>query len=534
MNTNLNIDSSNISYINGIGNGSIETLGSVEATLRFNNLSFKHVFQLVDENFSIPSSGILGLDFIKKYNCTLDFQNNLLHIPNQYCNISIPILDSPDEAISLPARCEAIRKINIQSKESFIFIPNQEISKNIYIAQTIIRKEHPFVRILNTSTENQIINLSKIKYENLSDYNIYNIKSHENTSTEILDRLYKNFPAFVKDKLMDLCSEFTDIFGLETQKISTNNFYKQSIRLKDNIPINIKNYRIPHANKPHIENEVNKLLASDIIEPSFSEYNSPILLVPKKSLPGNPEKRWRLVIDYRQINKKLVGDSFPLPRIDEILDQLGRAKYFSCLDLISGFHQIELNESSRDITSFTTDKGTFRFKRLPYGLKIAPNSFQRMMSLAFSGLSPAKAFLYMDDLVVIGCSEQQMINNLREVFKICRQFNLKLHPDKCHFFRHEVTYLGHKCTNKGILPDDSKFSYILNYPRPNDSESTRRFIAFCNYYRRFVPNFSKYAFHLNNLTKKNTPFVWTDNCEISFNYPDSTMHPKSLLKACYI
>lgn len=332
------------------------------------------------------------------------------------------------------------------------------------------------------------------------------------------------------NKLFNLCSDFSDIFALETDKITANNFYKQSIRLKDNIPVNIKNYRIPHTSKPYIEKEVNKLLTNDIIEPSFSEYNSPILLVPKKSLPGNPEKRWRLVIDYRQINKKLVGDNFPLPRIDEILDQLGRAKYFSCLDLVSGFHQIELNKFSCDITSFTTDQGIFRFKRLPYGLKIAPNSFQRMMSLAFSGLSPSKAFLYMDDLVVIGCSEQQMINNLTEVFQICRKFNLKLHPDKCQFFRHEVTYLGHKCTNKGILPDDSKFSLILNYPRPHDADSARRFIAFCNYYRRFVPNFSKYAFYLNNLTKKNSTFIWDDNCENSFNYLKKSLINSPILK----
>lgn len=111
------------------------------------------------------------------------------------------------------------------------------------------------------------------------------------------------------------------------------------------------------------------------------------MLVPKKSLPNSKEKRWRLVIDYRQINKKLVADKFPLPRIDDILDQLGRAKYFSCLDLMSGFHQIPLEEKSRDLTSISTGNVSYRFTRLPYGLKIAPNSFQRMMTFAFSGTS---------------------------------------------------------------------------------------------------------------------------------------------------
>ena len=157
--------------------------------------------------------------------------------------------------------------------------------------------------------------------------------------------------------------------------------------------------------------QVQKLIDDEIVEPSKSEYNSPILLVPKESLPGSNEKRWRLVVDYRQINKKLVADKFPLPRIDDILDQLDRAKYFSCLDLMSGFHQIGLEKKSRDLTSFSTGNGSYRFNRLPYGLKIAQNSFQRMMTFAFSGLKPDQAFLYMDDLVVLGCSEEHMLSN---------------------------------------------------------------------------------------------------------------------------
>jgi len=131
-----------------------------------------------------------------------------------------------------------------------------------------------------------------------------------------------------------------------------------------------KNYRNPHSQQDEIQKQVQKLINDEIVEPSVSPYNSPLLLVPKKSLPNSENKKWRLVIDYRQINKKLLSDKFPLPRIDDILDQLGRAKYFSCLDLMSGFHQMELEKSSRDITSFSTNNGSYRFTRLPFGLKI--------------------------------------------------------------------------------------------------------------------------------------------------------------------
>ena len=181
----------------------------------------------------------------------------------------------------------------------------------------------------------------------------------------------------------------------------------------DDKPVYVKNYRTPIAQRNEIERQVKEMLDKEIIEPSMSEYNSPVLLVPKKSTDG--QKAFRLVVDFRLLNKKLVQDKFPLPRIDDILDQLGRAKWFSVLDLMSGFHQIPLSEESRDITSFSVNSGSFKFTRLPFGLSVSPNSFQRMMSLAFAGITPERAFLYMDDLIVVGCSDQHHLNNLRNV-----------------------------------------------------------------------------------------------------------------------
>ena len=276
----------------------------------------------------------------------------------------------------------------------------------------------------------------------------------------------------------------------------------------------MKNYRLPHILKEEINNQVESMLSRNIIEPSTSPYNSPIILVPKKSQDGS--RKWRFCIDYRQLNKHIIPDRFPLPRIDDILDSLGRAKFFSILDLFSGFHQVALHPDSRDITSFSTDRGSFRFKTLPFGLNIAPNSFARMMSLAFSGLNPSTSFLYLDDLIVVGASEKHHLKNLGSVFETCRKFNLKLNPLKCQFFRTEVTFLGHKCTDKGILPDNSKFDVIKYYPRPTDKDAVKRFIAFCNYYRRFIKDFANIAYPLNVLTRKRVDFNWSKECEMAF------------------
>lgn len=256
------------------------------------------------------------------------------------------------------------------------------------------------------------------------------------------------------------------------------------------------------------------MLDNKIIEHSVSAYNSPILLVPKKS--SSDDKKWRLVVDFRQLNKKNLADRFPLPRIDTILDQLGRAKYFSTLDLMSGFHQIPLNSDSRKYTAFSTPSGHYAFTRLPFGFSISPNSFQRMMTIAMAGLTPECTFVYIDDIVVIGCSAEHHIKNLTKVFERLRHYNLKLNPEKCKFFKTEVTYLGDNITDQGILPDDSKFNVIQNYPVPTNADEVRRFVAFCNYYRKFVPNFAKLAKPLKNLLKKNSIFNWTDNCQNVF------------------
>lgn len=132
------------------------------------------------------------------------------------------------------------------------------------------------------------------------------------------------------------------------------------------------------------------------------------------------------------------------------------------------------------------------------------------MTIAFTGIPPEQSFLYLDDIIVIGHNEDHHLRNLRGVFEVMRNKNLKIHPHKCKFYRHEVTFLGHLCTSEGILPDNSKKTVIENYPVPQDKDAARRFVNFANYYRRFIPNFSEIARPLNKLSRKNVPFEWTD------------------------
>lgn len=332
-----------------------------------------------------------------------------------------------------------------------------------------------------------------------------------------MDRLFsilgKQTSEPFRQELLKLCENYLDIFALEDESVSVNNFYTQRLAMKDNEPVYIRQYKQPPALRSEIDKQVEKLIRDDIIEPSVSPYNNPILLVPKKS---DSDKKWRLVVDFRKLNEKLIPDKFPIPRIDDIFDQLAQARFFSVIDLSSGFHQIELEQESRKYTSISTPRGQFQYKRLPFGLNVAPNSFSRMMSIAFSAAIPDRAFLYLDDLICVSPTVSSHFDNLRFLFDICRKRNLKLNPNKSHFFQEEVTYLGHRLTRDGIKPDPSKDETIRDYPVPTSADECKRFVAFCNYYRKFIENFSLIVKPLNALMKKNVPFIWTLECETSF------------------
>lgn len=509
----------------GITSEKIKSIGGLKTELKINNWYIPCEFQLVDENFPIATDGILGQDFLNFYNCIINYEKYTLTINFDYGNTSIDLSNhNIFNVVTIPSRSEILIELPVQLKEDSITV-DEEISSGVFVAKCIMSIATPIVKIMNTNDTPVTINNLNIKYEPLSSYDIVSVyhtetvgksKTIKNEFSKTQMDILENNPHItepLRSEFCNLLNKYSDVFAQENVELSTNNFYKQKLRLSDETPVFVKNYRLPHSQKEEIRKQVDKLIENKIIEPSSSEFSSPILLVPKK---GEKNKKWRLVVDFRKLNKKLIGDVFPIPRIDDILDQLGRAKFFSVLDLQSGFHQIELEENSRDYTSFQTEQGSYRFTRVPFGLKIAPNSFARMMSLAFSGLTPEKAFLYMDDLIVIGCSEKHHLNNLQSIFENCRKYNLKLNPKKCSFFKHEVTYLGHKCTTEGVTIDDSKINAIMRYPVPKNPDETKRFVAFANYYRKFIKDFASLTQPMNKLTRKNVKFQWNNDCQKSF------------------
>lgn len=526
------VDKANSINIVGITDGFVPSLGTLQTTLIPASINSQIPIELnvVPSPFPIPVDGIIGKDFIKTNKCILDYLSMTFSVRFNNELIAIPITDELNQFYLVPPRCEVIRKFTVTRSNKAQIIEHKEIFPGVFVASCIIDPQNSFLKILNTNSRAVEVNkILKLKSENLENYTISNkpLPSHLRKS-ELLKIISKKVPAYASNEILQLCENYGDIFAMPGDKHSVNNFYEQSLQLSDNAPVYIKNYRYPHSQKEEMSRQIQDMLNKNIIEPSCSNYNSPIILVPKKGGDGKP--RFRFCVDFRQLNSKLIPDKFPLPRIDDVLDNLGRARYFTTLDLNAGYWQIPLDKESKKYTNFSSPDGSFQFNVLPFGLNVAPNSFSRMMTIAFSGLDPAAAFTYMDDVIVVGTSQEHHLKNLEKVFKVCREKNLKLNPEKCNFMQREVTYLGHRCTDKGILPDNSKFKTIENYPTPSDKESVKRFVLFANYYRKFISNFASIAAPLNYLDKKNVDFNWTPQCQSAFEKLKSCLQCPPILQ----
>ncbi|KAL6418934.1 hypothetical protein ACFW04_011685 [Cataglyphis niger] len=225
-----------------------------------------------------------------------------------------------------------------------------------------------------------------------------------------------------------------------------------------------------------------------------------------------------MVLDFRALNDKTIGDAYPLPNIIDILDQLGGAQYFSVCDLASGFHQIKMAPADSHKTAFTTPFGHYEFDRMPFGLKNAPATFQRLMDLVLTGLQGEELFVYMDDIVIYATSLEEHARKYNALIERLRKANLKLQPDKCEFLKTEVTYLGHVIGRDGVKPDPKKLEAVRQFPRPKTPRNIKQFLGLAGYYRRFIPNFSKLAKPLTNLLKNDTRFEWTSAQEDSFEF----------------
>lgn len=298
-----------------------------------------------------------------------------------------------------------------------------------------------------------------------------------------------------------------EAFQCEGEPLGRTNVVKHDVKTSSSQPIKQKARRFPIHQRAEGERIVQEMLDGDVIEPSSSPWASPVVLVKKK------DGSTRFCIDYRKLNAVTIKDAYPLPRIDESLDALSGARFFSTLDLASGYWQVGMTEEAKAKSAFATPSGLFQFKCMPFGLCNAPSTFERLMEQVLSGLQWQICLIYLDDVIIFSTNFTEHISRLDEILGKLGQAGLKLKPKKCHFFCEEVLYLGHKVSEDGIATDPEKIRAVQDWKIPSTLTDVRSFLGLCSYYRRFIPQFSTIAKPLTKLTEKNVGFQWGDTQE---------------------
>ena len=325
-----------------------------------------------------------------------------------------------------------------------------------------------------------------------------------------------------KEQCTELLNEFRDVITLSNESIGVTNICEHRIKLQDNAPvINQVPYRIAHKYRQELDKVTNKMLDDDIIKPSLSNFNFPVIIVEKKTGEIRP------VIDYRALNKIVQIESYPIPRIDEILYTLNNNTIYSNLDLRSAFHQVKLSEDSKQYTAFSVNFKKFNFKRLPFGYANSTAVFQNVMCSALSEILGTVCFVFLDDILVFSETKEQHFADLRAVLMKLRAGNLAVKLEKCKFFHEKIEYLGHSISAEGISCVQNK--KLRNMPVPTNVKELQRFLGLANYFRKFIPVFSRVANPLYNLLKKDQEYIWTEECNESFiKLKDSLISSKVL------
>ena len=304
-------------------------------------------------------------------------------------------------------------------------------------------------------------------------------------------------------------------FALEENERGETDLFQLEIETGDTAPIRQPVRRLPFAVRHEVAQQLKKMQEMGVIQPSNSPWASPIVLVRKK------DGSLRFCIDYRKLNTVTKADTFPLTRIDDLLDQLGKSKYLSTLDLAAGYWQIPVHPDSQEKTAFVTHRGLYQFRVMPFGLRNAPAAFQRLMQHVLIDLNPDEdppfVDMYLDDVLIFSESLEEHIYHLHLVMDCLIDAGLKLNPSKCHFVQKEVQYLGHIITPLGLKLNPERVASVQDFPVPQNVKQARQLVGLASYYRRFIPAFAKIAQPLHDLTRKGAVFEWTPQCQAAFD-----------------
>ena len=488
--------------------------------------------QLSDQTFYVANDMneiILGLDWLMSLHCIIDTSELVIRFPDgsvaplliHDSSIADPMSVVLCNDIEIPGNHEVIQRAKVKTPciNDSILEPNISIAqRGVLVARVLVSPVQQTIpiQIINPGVETvklyrgtTIGNLEHLEYVPVDDPAL-----NEETFEKKPDQLRFDFDHLVpeeRNRLDRLLTDYRNIFAHNISELGSTSLTEHEIDTGDAQPIKQLPRRLPNVLKSVVQEQVSEMLQNDVIRPSHSPWASPIVLVRKK------DNTWRFCVDYRKLNDITIKDSYMIPQVNDLLDTLSGQQYFTTLDLASGYWQVKVAEESKEKTAFVIPGGQhLEFNRMPFGLANAVPTFQRLMQRVLEGLTPRKCLVYLDDVLIVGSTFEEHLQNLKEVLEAIKVAGLKLKPSKCFFAKRSVKYLGFIVSNEGLSPDPEKLKAIEDYPQPRDLTELRRFIGLASYYRRFVSGFSEIVAPLHKLMQKGTNFIWHSTCEEAF------------------
>ena len=498
--------------IKGAAGQVVPYIGIVEVLIRINEQAMMVPVLVVHDteyNKNVPL--IIGTNILEKMD-----KNNI-------DSLSKPIKDAMESLVEKEIEISTLSQITIVPGKNVIIKgklkqngkftegiikPSENIPGGILMPAIAVTAHEMEVDICMKNIANKSISIPKgqtiahlVNYvilDSKSKANIMNINIQNSTASKDVPVNLDNTELTETQKIhvRELCKKYSDVFAQSTVELGKAKGIKQKINLSDNQPFQQRARRIPPSMYDEVRKHINEMLACGAIRHSKSPWSSNVVFARKK------DGSLRLCLDFRQLNSKTIRDAYMLPLIENTLNRLAGAKYFTCLDLQSGYWQVELEEEDKQKTAFRVDGiGFFECNRMPFGLTNAPAVFQRMMEQTLAELS--NVLVYIDDIVIHSPSFEQHLEDLEQCFQRLQVAGLKLKPSKCYLFQKEIKYLGHIISEKGIRTDPDKCSAVENWEVPTNTHELRQILGFFSYYRRFMKDFAKIAKPLNDLLKDN-------------------------------
>ena len=509
----------------------LHSLGKYEFPVTINkDHTFLHSFYVMN---NLKENCILGIDFLSQNNVKINTKNKQLNYDHaaaeQILETDCPVysLTIGDDQTEIPLTAYD-RPYNIIRRRE-VEIPDELVTtESTYQNPAVFNQmspNHKHVAIIPDTYEERPITANDLL--DLLPFQQFIINDEEELVSTVpvsefnLSHLEPDKRRIVFQQLYEF--EKMDLFSNKEGDLGLAIDVKHFINTGDNPPVSMRSRRTPEALKSKVWEQLRSMLAKNVIRNSSSPYAAGIVMALKK------DGTLRLCIDYRLLNKITIKDKFPLPRIDDTIDALYGARYFSTLDLLSGYWQIEINEADKHKTAFICELGLFEFNRMPFGLTNAPGTFQRAMNDIFKNELYKFVLVYLDDIIIYSKTFDDHIVHLRSVFELLLSAGLRLNRTKCEFFKNEIDYLGYIVSIDGIAPNTKKMESITSYPEPTNQKELASFLGLASYYRKFVRAFAEKAHPLTALTKKSAQWKWGPEERDAFNCIKQCLTTKPIL-----